>query len=86
MSVEDADYYGRVLPEEAIVSYHNSLEEFTERCGVFGDIESARSLISEECILEKLKSMPSDILARNAHIAKQIFSGTRFHEWVLKNC
>lgn len=86
MSVEDADYYGRVLPEDAIVSYHNSLEEFTERCDVSGDIDSARSLISEECILEKLKGMPSDILARNAHIAKQIFSGTRFHEWVLKNC
>jgi hypothetical protein len=75
----------RILPKNAVATYHHSLRQFLMNCNILDDIIFARSLISEELVLQKLQSLPFDVAKRDAAIAKKAFEGTRFHEWVLNN-
>jgi hypothetical protein len=75
----------RILPRDAVATYHHSLKQFLMNCNILDEIIFARSLINEDLVLQKLQSLPFDVAKRDAPIAKKAFEGTRFHEWILNN-
>ena len=70
------------MPDSAVQEYHDSLDSFLERLSLKEMITTARSCITEEAVLAKLRSIPSDFINRESSLIVRLFQGTRFADWI----
>ena len=80
--LESSEYIRQILPDSAVQEYHDSLDSFLERLSLKEMITTARSCITEEAVLAKLRSIPSDFINRESSLIVRLFQGTRFADWI----
>lgn len=77
-------YLRELLPESEVHEYHKSLQSFIIDLEIEPMIIAARARASEDAIQEMLKNVPAEVLRSDAQLMLSIFSGTRFHDWVVQ--
>ncbi|MFN9932204.1 MAG: hypothetical protein ACK55R_04480, partial [Cyanobacteriota bacterium] len=77
-------YLRELLPESEVREYHNSLQSFIIDLEIEPMIIAARARASEDVIQDMLNNVPAEVLRSDAQLMLSIFSGTRFHDWVVQ--
>jgi hypothetical protein len=77
-------YLRELLPESEVREYHKSLQSFITDLEIEPMIIAARARASEDAIQEMLNNVPAEVLRSDAQLMLSIFSGTRFHDWVVQ--
>lgn len=77
-------FYKSILPDTQVSLYHSSLENFNKINGLEPYLSESISSMTEAAIWEKVRLIPHEILYRDHELTKRIFSGTRFHDWIIR--
>lgn len=78
----EMDFLDKVFDQESISTYHSSLDNFKNECGIKEIISLESSKISESSIFSMLERIPRDIFERDYEILCKSFAGTRFDDYI----